>query len=172
MKRIAVVAILVVVLLSLGTAFAFENEPEGFRELKWGDPPTEDMELVKRFEDPDVCWYRRPNDELEIERARIEQIAYGFYENRLWRVHITAEHDFVFLTGVVKEKFGPEGHRYTFKGGWCYQWLGDTALVDLWWKSGIGSRLEIRSIKINSELQEDERRKKEERKDEKMPQNS
>jgi len=38
MRRIAVVAILVVVLLSWGMAFAFENEPEGFRGLKWGDP--------------------------------------------------------------------------------------------------------------------------------------
>ncbi|GAI13595.1 unnamed protein product [marine sediment metagenome] len=46
MRKLAfVLAILIVLALSTG-GFAFQNEPEGFRGLKWGDPPGEDMELI------------------------------------------------------------------------------------------------------------------------------
>ena len=43
MRAIAGVLIIVLV-LSVG-AFAFQNEPDGFRGLKWGDPPTKEMTL-------------------------------------------------------------------------------------------------------------------------------
>jgi len=61
MRRIAVVAVLAVALAFSGMAFAFDNEPEGFRDLKWGDPPTETMEyfddvdeFMKVYSDPDA----------------------------------------------------------------------------------------------------------------------
>ncbi len=42
MKKVIMVA-MVLVLMITGASFAFQNEPEGFRGLKWGDAPTEDM---------------------------------------------------------------------------------------------------------------------------------
>lgn len=57
-KKKGLFLVLVLVLtLSLG-AFAFQNEPEGFRGLKWGDPPGEDMELVGKFV-YEYYWYEK-----------------------------------------------------------------------------------------------------------------
>lgn len=38
MKKVAPMVVAVMLLVCAGMAFAFENEPEGFRGLKWGDP--------------------------------------------------------------------------------------------------------------------------------------
>jgi len=40
-----IATILVFSLVDVG--LTFQNEPEGFRGLKWGDPPTEDMEFLR-----------------------------------------------------------------------------------------------------------------------------
>jgi len=77
-KKIAVVAVLVMALAWCGMAFAFQNEPEGFRGLKWGDPPTEDMEFL-REEDQWINSYRDPGDKLELGDARFYMIEYEFY---------------------------------------------------------------------------------------------
>ena len=37
---------IVLIFLITGVAFAFQNELDGFRGLKWGDPPTEDMTFL------------------------------------------------------------------------------------------------------------------------------
>lgn len=44
MKKITVIGTMVWLVLGLtvGT-YAFQDEPDGFRDLKWGDPPTWDM---------------------------------------------------------------------------------------------------------------------------------
>jgi len=77
-KKIAVVAVLVMALAWCGMAFAFQNEPEGFGGLKWGDPPTEDMEFL-REEDQWMNSYRNPGDKLELGDARFYMIEYEFY---------------------------------------------------------------------------------------------
>ena len=38
-------ALIIALVLSTG-AIAFQNEPDGFRGLKWGDPPEKDMKLI------------------------------------------------------------------------------------------------------------------------------
>ena len=42
-KTIVIVLVAVMVLGLSAGAFAFQNEPEGFRGLEWGDPPSVDM---------------------------------------------------------------------------------------------------------------------------------
>ncbi len=36
-----ILLVIVLVFLITGIGFAFQNEPDGFRGLKWGDAPTE-----------------------------------------------------------------------------------------------------------------------------------
>lgn len=78
MKKIAVVAVLVMALTWCGMAFAFENEPEGFRGLKWGDPPTPEMEFLRK-ENEWMTFYRNPGDQLKLGDASFYMILYQFY---------------------------------------------------------------------------------------------
>ena len=79
MKRIAVVALAALIILALSaSSFAFQNEPDGFRGLKWGDSPTEDM--IFKFKDSQLSRaYTRPTDKLSKGDAKFTYIDYSFY---------------------------------------------------------------------------------------------
>ena len=63
----------------------------GFRDLKFGNPPTPDMHLVE--DSGNLKFYRRTDDDLTIGGAQVHQINYGFY-TRLWpfRNQLFADH--------------------------------------------------------------------------------
>lgn len=88
-------------------AFAFHNEPEGFRGLKWGDPPGQDMVYYGKSKDNEnVLWYKRKNDKLQIGRARIKCIHYLFYKEQFMEVLIkTGEVE----DGVINDEEIPWG---------------------------------------------------------------
>ena len=126
MRRVAVVAILVMGLVSLGMAFAFENEPDGFRGLKWGDLPSPKMELVKERDE----WtriYRNPGDKLELGDARFYMIEYEFYTpsnatvGRLMGVglYFKDKENFDILETICKVKFGEPIMKGFHKLGWA-----------------------------------------------------
>ena len=54
---------------------------DGFRGLKFGDPPTSGM--VLKDDAGEKKYYTRPQDDLSIGEARIDQLIYGFSKNRL-----------------------------------------------------------------------------------------
>ncbi len=74
-KGLLLVLVLILA-LPLG-AFAFQNEPDGFRGLKWGDPPTEDMEYFDTIEgNQSYVLFEEKNSFGDVE---LEQIFYVFY---------------------------------------------------------------------------------------------
>lgn len=159
---------------------AFQNEPEGFRGLKWGDPPGEDMEYwekppadtATRFLEPDlfplgsddVLWYKRKNDKLQIGVVELEYIYYLFYKNKFMEVRIRPNSIQIdSLKDVLKLKFG--SGEYEGKGTMLsvITWSGDITTIIV--KSNLYERydlLKIRSTKIYNQYQEDERRQEEE----------
>lgn len=158
MRKIAVVAILVMGLVSLEMAFAFQNEPEGFRGLKWGDPPGEDMIDERKHKDnADWVWYDRSEEFLQVGKATLWSISYGFYKGKFFYVSILTAHDYEHLKDVLILKFG--------RGVWkppVTSWFGDTTTVKLE-QSGVweGGVLVIYSTAICLEKQRDERAKTE-----------
>ncbi len=63
MKKIIVIGIVIWLVLALSVgAFAFENEPDGFRDLNWGDPPSEDM--ISSYYEEDMAMYYLPEDKM------------------------------------------------------------------------------------------------------------
>jgi len=152
MKKVILFSVmsLLFIFTLVGIAQAFQNEPEGFRGVKWGDPPTEDMEYVGKFweraykgnykifvEDDkafsleeihyNARWYQRRNDRLQIGRAKLEYIYYLFYENQFIDVQIEPElFSRDFLKDVVKLKFGKgerRGKRWQgISGRWYCDW--------------------------------------------------
>ena len=128
----------------------FQDEPDGFRGLEWGDPPGEDMEYVGKFWERaykgnykifvendeafsleeihyNARWYQRRNDRLQIGRAKLQYIYYLFYKNQFIDVQIEPEGlSYDFLKDVIKLKFG-EGERRDkrwqgISGKWYYDW--------------------------------------------------
>ena len=128
MKKIAVVAVLVMTLLSLGMAFAFENEPEGFRDLKWGDPPTEKIEgLIELAGRGKV--YIRPSDKLYLGDAQLRTIWYSFYQDKFMRVslYFKGKHNYDLLETICRERYGEETTSELYK----LYWLSGQTSVDL-----------------------------------------
>ncbi|TES86864.1 hypothetical protein E3J95_00925 [Candidatus Aerophobetes bacterium] len=79
MRKVLVMLVVgfLVVLVLTGVALAFENEPEGFRGLKWGDPPTEDMEFYKQG--ALLKYYMIPNENLQLGNASLYMVLYQFF---------------------------------------------------------------------------------------------
>lgn len=80
-------------LLSVNIVFslqvsAFENEPDGFRGLKWGTHSSEltDMSLIESH--GDIKIYVRKNDKMQMGDAKLKKIIYAFYKDRLFSVSI------------------------------------------------------------------------------------
>ena len=106
-----IATILVFSLVDIG--LTFQNEPEGFRDLKWGDPPGEKMEFLGK-QDEWVSIYRDPSDKLELGDARFYMILYEFYTpsdatvRRLMGVglYFKDKENFDILETICKVKFG------------------------------------------------------------------
>ncbi len=107
MKKVIVGLVVVMVLgLSVGV-FAFQNEPEGFRGLKWGDPPL--PEMVETFTDKGVVGYRRISDKLQMGSVPLDSITYIYVSNKKLATVIMffkGESNFKTLGIICKEKFG------------------------------------------------------------------
>jgi len=85
-KKILLVIVLVFLITGMGFAsqdeIAFKNEPDGFRGLKWGDAPTEDMvfsyRVVSEYNIYKGNYYYRKSDKLNIGSAELDSIKYIF----------------------------------------------------------------------------------------------
>lgn len=126
-KTILIVAIATVILFSVGVAGAFENEPEGFRGLKWGDPPTEDMTWTA---DKNSGWkvYRKDKEKLSLGEAQFYTILYSFYSPTPETIkflgvglYFTDEINFSSLSGLCKAKFGKPTQTELDAFAWCSQ---------------------------------------------------
>ena len=139
MKRIAVVAILAVLLAFCGMAFAFQNEPEGFRDLKWGDPPGEEMIKIPIIGIAFLDFYRLPfgNEKLALGRIPLYRIWYQFFslsEDEVGHfssvaLYFGTAQNHETLKTVCRNKFGQEIIK-DFESR-DIEWLGPIASITL-----------------------------------------
>jgi len=105
---------IVLIFLITGIGFAFQNEPDGFRGLKWGDAPTEDMIFYEDFGDSDL--YRRPTNNMGIPNVNFHDIIYLFYEKKQFMEiagFIRSEDDYDILEIFCRENYGnPTEEKY------------------------------------------------------------
>ncbi len=108
MRKVVMTAIAFFLLLLTTGAMAFQNEPEGFRGLKWGDPPTEDMALWDVVVGLDL--YILPGEKLSLGEAELVLITYCFYEDRFMEVnlHFLELDNYALLKEICRTKFGKE----------------------------------------------------------------
>jgi len=133
MRRIAVVAILAVLLVSSAMAFAFQNEPKGFRKLNWGNTPTSTMKFMQDMNEF-MKIYHDPSGENSIGSVNFYKIFYIFYvpeEGSLEFAGVTlfynTEGYFDALETLCSAKFGPA----TDKGYQRFYWEGSTTVIHL-----------------------------------------
>jgi len=107
MKKGLLLMLVLVLALTVG-AFAFQNEPEGFRGVEWGDPPTEDMVLWDVVVGLDL--YILPGEKLTMGEAELVLITYCFYEDRFMEVnlHFFELDNYALLKEICRTKFGKE----------------------------------------------------------------
>ena len=111
MKKIIGSVVLVVLILA-GAALAFDNEPEGFRGLKWGDKLTEDMIVYKLG--TVINDYTLPDEVLSLGSVTLFVVLYQFLtrpeEEVLMSVmlYFQGEENYDLMEIICKQKFGKE----------------------------------------------------------------
>ena len=161
MKRVIVIAIAFFLVLLTTGVMAFDNEPDGFRGLKWGDPPSVEMKYLD-----DSGWsknYTLPDDKMSIGSAEFWMITYKFYEGRFFLVSLffDGEDNYDLLETICKERYGREELEEGFHE---LSWLGQKSSITLYYDIvEEGGFLILLSRVISSELLEDEKKKEAEK---------
>jgi len=129
MKKV-IVSILCVVLILLSVSFvgAFQNEPEGFRGLKWGDPPAENMKYITTIDLMDV--YKLLGDKMSIGNAKFWDIGYSFYDGRFMGVLLSfkGKKNYDLLETICKGRFGEDE---VDEGFYKFSWYGQISSIVL-----------------------------------------
>ena len=152
---------IVLIFLITGIGFAFQNEPDGFRGLKWGDAPTEDMRFFIQIVSEKIDQgniYHKKDEKNSIGSVKFWSIEYTFNlrSNQLYKVEaacdewddIKLNRDYNILKMIFEEKYGEPTREIEH---WLC-WEGDKTHIYLYYNSEKEScRLIIESAKIHSE---------------------
>jgi hypothetical protein len=109
--RKVVIAIVIVFFCSTAVlASDPQREPEGFRDLKWGDriEGREGLALAENSSDGISAYYRRNSDKLLIGKAELEDIIYCCADGRFIGVliHSSGKNNAESLRGTLNSAFG------------------------------------------------------------------
>jgi hypothetical protein len=162
-KNILIIAIL---LLLPSSILAFQNEPDGFRGIKWGTDIAALSGMT--YESTDPSWggvkkYSRKGETLSIGAAKLTTIHYCFWRDKLSSIEIKYKgyDNWTGLKNVLIEKFGMGGkpNRYMEH----YIWFGPITAISAEYKELRRSGLVImfsREIEAQQQQYEIENAKK------------
>ena len=117
MKLNYLIASIVILSLQLGMNVSaemvrttFKNEPDGFRDIKWGSPfSSHAKKMMPTRSDKYVKCYSRKEDKLAIGNARLAYIDYCYWRDQFYMV-ILESRDVRELMGAFQEKFGDDNN--------------------------------------------------------------
>ena len=120
--------VLVLALASVG--MAFQNEPDGFRGLKWGDPPGEDMEFSRTAEE--ITFYTRSGEKLQIGDVSLDSVSYSFIEGRfiLAGVKFSGKENYKSLATILETRYGEPTEKGVFDK---LSWYGGKVMIYLFY---------------------------------------
>lgn len=157
MKSRIVLLLLGGLLLLCVAGLAFQNEPDGFRELKWGDSPAEDMFFVNAIDD--VRGYFRRDEKLNMGDAKLSMIAYQFYDKPERFIGVLMffdkEENYSILEDILQVRFGEETESDML---YKLSWEGQQTYIELDYDmlEESGSLIFV-SVPITSEMNEAKR---------------
>jgi hypothetical protein len=120
-----------IVLLSVNP-FAFQNEPDGFRGIKWGTDISTLKGMIHVRSAPrnsGVVFYRRKGDELRFGDAQLDKLEYAFWNGKfssVW-IHSVGYANWLDLHDATTAEFGEgyQPHRYIEQ----YLWYGSSTMI-------------------------------------------
>jgi hypothetical protein len=103
-------------------SLAYLDFKNSFRDLKFGDRPTNSM--VLKDDAGDKKYYTRPEDDLSMGGARVDQVIYGFSKDRLSTILIQTKglSNSRAVLEVLRRTYGPGSQpdpslpRYSWRG--------------------------------------------------------
>lgn len=137
--------------------FAYENEPDDFRGIKWDThiEKLSDMEIV--LDGGDLKAYTKKGEKMMLEGARLSALHYIFYKDHFYCVHIEFKglDDFNKIKDVLFKIYGePEGTQYYDKR---FVWPGESASITLEFDESMGrGELGYKFVPIDKEIGVDE----------------
>jgi hypothetical protein len=93
----------VMIFLFPSLLFAFQNEPDNFRGIRWGVNITELHDMRLDEVNGDAKYYVKENDKMKIGDADIKKVDYAFYKGRFYSVQIRFSNSLNF--SKIKETF-------------------------------------------------------------------
>lgn len=162
MKKVILLSVILIFLIT-GMGSAFQNEPDGFRGLKWGDLPTEDMVYLGEISYAENIYHRK-EDKLVIGSATLEEIRYkfNFYSYQFYEVfaNFTSKTDYKILKIIFEGRYGKPTYIREGKNSYFQQWIGDKAEIRLYYDfKGYYGWFWIASRRIHRETPEDNKQK-------------
>lgn len=135
------------------TAGAFQNEPDGFRGIKWETPISDNAnEMTLAEGDGLQKFYKRKNDKMTIGDAKLTDVHYVYWSNKfsgaMLRSKGTIEKSAMILAMQTTFGEGQKPNQYMDK----YYWTGATTSISLTCNSlNSDCTVFIRSVKITQE---------------------
>jgi len=131
MKKGIFGSLIVILLIVPQASYAFQNEPDGFRGIKWGTEIKTLKDMKLKEDDGDSKFYKRKDDKLKIGDADLQYISYSFYKNQFYLVMIGFQSltNFTKLKETLFEQYG-EGNR-TNRFMERYFWFGADVSITL-----------------------------------------
>ena len=152
-------SIFLIAILSLfiySNVHAMENDPDGFRGVKWETKISDlnNNEFKFGINKEIILFYTYVTDELKILSPELYKINYIFWHDKLWGVMITGKGQVNFekLLRVLQEKFGKETQAdLSFPK---YIWLGQKTCIIFDYDSLKNEfKCSFTSIKITKEME-------------------
>jgi hypothetical protein len=139
--------------------YSFNNEPDGFRGIKWGTNLSSNASEMTLVEKGEENYYFRKKDKLAIGGAELKRIAYGYWHGVLSSVFI--ETDGVSnkraLIDAFKAQFGTPDKPNQFLDE--YWWNGAVTIISIHCQA-IGDRCNAVLFSTKHMNQRQEERKK------------
>jgi len=151
LKILAVFFCLSICVMSMQVNPVFASTIDGFRGLKWGDPPSEDLVFKKVYKDLSI--YTRPNDKMSIGDIKLTAIKYIFWKNKFMGVDMNFEKasDYSNLEFILIGMFGRPDTRKVIQGKLYKKvWIGKTVIC-LMYQPDHGGVLSYRDFKLTTQ---------------------
>jgi len=120
-----------IILIFPAVLFAFQNEPDGFRGMKWGTSISELSDFTLKDGKGETKIYVKKNDKMKIGDSDIDGISYVFYKDKFYGVMIRFRNitNFIGIKETCQQLYGSGYRPNRFMKN--YLWHGSNVTVYL-----------------------------------------
>ena len=135
MKQLVMTFYIVGMILTATMVFAFQNEPDGFRGIKWGTNLRDLPDMQYHLSNESFAFYTRKGDEMKIGDAELDAVYYNFFKEKFCGMFIQFRTLSTYYTikQILFRKYGKGESLAPAKG---YKWVGKSVNIILGYSKG------------------------------------